>query len=83
MLINITLNEAETKALSHVTADPNEWAENVVRERARISMEQIFQQELPKIMASGDLAVLAGGIEAVVLAADLTSPPVEEPPAAP
>ena len=51
MDIMITLTEAESKALSYVALDPQEWAENAVKERSRIAMEEIFQAEVARMLA--------------------------------
>jgi hypothetical protein len=86
MEISITLTDVEEKALAHAVSDPQDWAVSVIKAQARIAMDEIFQRELPRIMASGDVSILAGGVEAVVLAADLTpaeeesdTPPASEP----
>lgn len=73
MEIIITLTEAETKALSHVAFDPQEWAENAVKERARIAMEEIFQAEAQRMLADPTVTSIPADREAVVLAADIKS----------
>jgi hypothetical protein len=73
MEITITLTEAETKALSYVAFDPQEWAENAVKERARIAMDEIFQSETQRMLADPDVKSIPADREAVVLAADIKS----------
>jgi hypothetical protein len=73
MEITITLTEAEAKALAYVAADPQEWAENAVHERARIAMEEIFQIEVQRLLADPDTTEIPADREAVVLAANLPS----------
>lgn len=41
--ISIELTEAEQKALSVAALSPQEWAENAVKNRARIAMDEIVQ----------------------------------------
>lgn len=73
MEINITLTEAEAKALSYVSLSPQEWAENAVKERARIAMDEIFQTEVQKMLADPNTTEIPADREAVVLAADIKS----------
>lgn len=73
MEINITLTEAETKALAYVALDPHEWAENAVRERARIAMDEIFQAEVQRMLADPNTTEIPADREAVVLAAEIKS----------
>ena len=73
MEITITLTEAETKALSYVSFSPQEWAENAVKERARIAMEEIFQAEAQRMLADPSVTSIPADREAVVLAADIKS----------
>lgn len=73
MEIKITLSEAETKALSYVAFDPQEWAENAVKERARIAMEEIFQAEVARMLADPNTTEIPADRETVVLAASIKS----------
>jgi hypothetical protein len=73
MNITITLTEAEEKALAYVAADPQEWAENAVHERARIAMEEIFQIEVARMLADPNTTEIPADREAVVLASTLPS----------
>lgn len=73
MEITITLTEAETKALAYVAFDPQEWAENAVKERARIAMDEIFQTEVARMLADPNTTEIPADREAVVLAADIKS----------
>ena len=73
MEISITLTEAETKALSYVAFDPQEWAENAVKERARIAIDEIFQAEVQRMLADPNTTEIPADREAVVLAADIKS----------
>ncbi len=71
MEIKITLTEAETKALAHVAYSPQEWAENAVKERARIAMEEIFQAEVQRMLQDPAITEIPADREAVVLAANI------------
>jgi hypothetical protein len=73
MKITITLTEAEAKALAYVAADPEDWANNAVHERARIAMEEIFQLEVQRMLADPNTTEIPADREAVVLASTLPS----------
>ena len=73
MDITITLTEAEHKALSFVAVSPQEWAENAVKERCRLAMEEIFQMEVQRMLADPTITEIPADREAVVLAADIQS----------
>ncbi len=73
MDITISLTEAEAKALAYVAADPYEWASNVIKERARIAMEDIFTSEMQKMLADPAITSIPADRESVVLAANILS----------
>ena len=73
MEINITLTEAEAKALAYVAYDPQEWANNAVKERSRLAMEEIFQAEVQRMLSDPNITEIPADREAVVLAADIQS----------
>jgi hypothetical protein len=73
MEITIVLTEAEAKALGYVALDPEEWADNVVHERARLAMEEIFQIELNRMISDPSITEIPADRESVVLAADIKS----------
>jgi hypothetical protein len=79
MIITIELTEAEAKALSYVTADPQEWVENAAKERARLAIEKIFQMEVARMLADPNTTSVPADKEAVVLAADLWPETPDEP----
>ena len=73
MNITISLTEAEAKALAYVAYNPQDWAENAVKERARIAMDEIFQLEVQRMLADPNTTEIPADKEAVVLAADIQS----------
>ncbi|MGL4998045.1 MAG: hypothetical protein ACRC5T_03680 [Cetobacterium sp.] len=79
MIITIELTEAEAKALSYVAADPQEWTENAVKERARLAIDQVFQLEVARMLADPNTTSIPADREAVVLAADLWPTPSPTP----
>jgi len=83
--ISIELTEAEQKALSVAAFSPQEWAENAVKNRARIAIDEIVQLCVAKCLETQtqipnskeemvDLAILNGW---VVIAAVVQSPAPE------
>lgn len=72
MDIIITLTDAEAKALAFAASDPSEWAQNAVKERARLAMEDIFQAEVQRMIADPEVTEIPADREAVVLAANIT-----------
>jgi hypothetical protein len=73
MEIQITLTDAEAKALSYVAYNPQEWAENAVKERARLAMDEVFQIEVQRMLNDPNTTEIPANREAVVLAADIKS----------
>ena len=73
MEIKITLTNAEAKALSYVAYDPQEWAENVVKERARIAIDEIFQIEVQRLLEDPNTTEIPANKEAVVMSSNLPS----------
>jgi hypothetical protein len=67
----VTLTEAQEKALAHVAYDPQEWIQNAVSERARLAMEEIFNNEVQRMLADPNVTEIPADRETVVLAADI------------
>ena len=63
----ITLTDAEDKALSVVALSQQNWIDNAVHERCRISIEEIVQQEVQRKLAAGE--PITGSKDEIVLAA--------------
>ena len=69
----VTLTDAELKALAYVALEPHEWIDNVVHERCRISMEEIFTQEVARMVADPSIPSISADREQVVLDAVIKS----------
>lgn len=69
----IELTDAELKALAYVALDPHDWMVNAVKERCRIAMEEIFQDEVARMVQDPDVKEIPADRETVVLAADIDS----------
>ena len=70
MVIIINLNTAEEKALKTIMADPQYWAENFVRHRAKGVMNDIYNSEIQKLRDAGAKSIPLD-IEEVVLSTQL------------
>ena len=87
MDITITLTDTEYNALSRVCADPQEWAENAVKERARVAIEDIVAEQVRVMLANPEVESIPASVEELVATAPepvaetpVLEPLVEEPP---
>jgi len=69
----VQLSDAETKALEYVAFNAQEWIENVVRERCRVAMEEIFQLEVQRMLKDPLISEIPADRDAVVLMANVKS----------
>ena len=73
MNITIKLTETQEKALAYVALSPQEWAENVVHNRCRQAIDEIYNMEVARMTADPDITSIPADKDAVVLAADVQS----------
>ena len=73
MEIKITLTSAQEKALAYVAASPQEWAENLVHNRCRIAIDEIYDMEVARMTADPNITSIPADKDTVVLAADIQS----------
>lgn len=67
MKIEIKLTEVEVKALSFVMSDPQEWAENAIRERARIAIDEIVTLETMRMLSDPNIVDIPADKETIIL----------------
>jgi hypothetical protein len=72
-IYTIELTEAEVKAMEYVALDVQEWADNVLKNRARIAMDEIYDAEVKRMTADPEITAIPADKEAVVLDADIKS----------
>lgn len=72
-IYTVELNEAETKAMEYIATDVQEWAQNALSNRARITIDEIYSQEVERMTADPDITSIPADKNAVVLAADIQS----------
>ena len=63
----ITLTDTEKAAMEYVAYDPQDWVENVFKERARIAIEEIVKLAIDKFLEAGQ--TMPGSREEIVAAA--------------
>jgi len=69
----IELNDAEVKAMEYVALSVQDWAENALKNRARIAMDEIYNSEVQRMTADPNITSIPADKEAVVLAAEVKS----------
>lgn len=69
----VTLNEAENKALHIVAVDGQAWIDNVVHERCRWAIEEIYEKEIKRMLEEKDLTNVTADKHTVVIAANIPS----------
>jgi hypothetical protein len=67
----ITLSDAEDKALHAVAISAQDWIDNAVHERCRISIEEIVAAEVQRKLAAGE--AITGSKDDIVMAAPIES----------
>jgi len=63
----ITLTDTEKAAMEYVAYDPQDWVENVFKERARIAIEEIVKLAVNKFLEANQ--TIPGSREEIVAAA--------------
>ena len=71
--LTIELTAAQEKGLAYVAVSPQEWAENVVHNRCRIAIDEIYDAEVARMTADPEITSIPADKDAVVLAADIQS----------
>ena len=71
--LTIELTAAQEKGLAYVAASPQDWAENVVHNRCRIAIDEIYDMEVARMTADPEITSIPADKDAVVLAADIQS----------
>ena len=67
MNYTVTLTETEKSAMEYIAYEPQDWIENVVKERARIAIEDIVALSVQKFLALNQ--TIPGSREEIVAAA--------------
>jgi len=67
----VVLNEAQQKALEYVAVDPAEWINNVVYNRCRMAIDEIYAAEVDRMINDPTINSIPADKEEVVIAADI------------
>jgi hypothetical protein len=67
MNYTVTLTDTEKSAMEYIAYEPQDWIENVVKERARIAIEEIVKLAVDKFLALNQ--TIPGSREEIVAAA--------------
>jgi hypothetical protein len=71
LTITVTTTDVEEKALKWMAVDPQVWAENFIKQRALIAMNEIYDMEVARMRLDPEITSIPVNIEEVVLAADI------------
>jgi hypothetical protein len=69
MELTITLTETEYNALSRVCSDPQEWAQNAVKERARLAVEDIVAEQVRAMLDDPKVKTIPANVDKLVASA--------------
>ena len=69
----IELTDSEVKAMEYTAVSVQEWVTNVLKNRARIATEEIYNMEVERMTADPLITSIPADKGAVVLAADIKS----------
>jgi hypothetical protein len=69
----IELTDAEVKAMEYIAVSVQDWAENSLKNRARIAIDEIYNMEVARMTADPDITSIPADKDTVVLAADIQS----------
>lgn len=67
----VILTDAEKKALEYVSVTADAWIQNAVRERCRLAIDEMVQEEVRRKLEAGES--ISGTREEIVLASTLPS----------
>jgi hypothetical protein len=67
MNYTVTLTETEKLAMEYIAYEPQDWIENLVKERARLAIEEIVKLAVEKFLEAGQS--IPGSREEIVAAA--------------
>jgi hypothetical protein len=70
MKLCIELTEVQIKALSYVMADPGQWTQNAISERARLASEELVARETARMLADPNITSIPATAEEIIMAAE-------------
>ena len=73
-----TLTDAETKAMEYIAVSVQDWTDNALKNRARISIDEIYDMEVARMTADPLITTIPADKEQVVLDAVIDSAAVRQ-----
>ena len=67
----VELTDAEDKAMQHIAVSVQEWVDNAIKNKARISKEDIYNKEVERMNAAPSIDSIPADKDQVVLDADI------------
>ena len=69
----VSLTDAQKKAMEYITVSVQDWIDNAVDNRARVSTDEIYNSEVARMTADPSITTIPADKDQVVLDADIKS----------
>lgn len=69
----VSLTDAQKKAMEYITVSVQDWIDNAVDNRARMSIDEIYNLEVARMNADSSITTIPADKDKVVLDADIKS----------
>ena len=69
----VSLTDAQKKAMEYITVSIQDWIDNAVDNRARMSIDEIYNLEVARMNADSSITTIPADKDKVVLDADIKS----------
>lgn len=69
----VSLTDAQKKAMEYITVSVQDWIDNAVDNRARVSTDEIYNLEVARMTADPSITTIPADKDQVVLDADIKS----------
>lgn len=69
----VSLTDAQKKAMEYITVSVQKWIDNAVDNRARMSIDEIYNLEVARMNADSSITTIPADKDKVVLDADIKS----------
>ena len=69
----VSLTDAQKKAMEYITVSVQDWIDNAVDNRARVSTDEIYNSEVARMTADPSITTIPADKDQVVLDANIDS----------
>jgi len=69
----VSLTDAQKKAMEYITVSVQDWIDNAIDNRARMSIDEIYNMEVARMNADAKITSIPADKDKVVLDADIKS----------